>query len=55
MSRASNNPANWETADNKTVEELVHENRETFETVAKADTWFGNLVERLIREVDGRD
>lgn len=55
MSSRPNNPAEWDPSDSKTVEQIVNENRETFETVAKPDTWFGNLVGRLIREVDGRE
>lgn len=55
MSSRTNNPADWEPTDQKTVDEIVRENRETFETVAQADTLLGNSVEELLREVDRRD
>lgn len=56
MSRStSNNPADWTPADQKSTAELVAENRETFESIAETDTWLGDIVEALLREVDRRD
>lgn len=55
MSSRSNNPADWDPADRKTVGDLVDEHRETFESLADNDGPVGDIITEVIRRADRRD